>query len=268
VLPTGQTLDPGPDDPAWLSGFEAAQFEFSEAFGRIAATLLGGDRDPDIGDANGEVGARLIADRETLAEFGAEAARIVGLEGEAGRVEIRVRSERALKRDADRLVEHDFLNSFIAEDLETLGRHVGRGELGPALREYLRPDEELQDRERFDVLRRPEVAAAITRPGAVPLGRWPSRPEDPLALGQQLAVNAALEMRDDGAGIFAVNGPPGTGKTTMLRDVIAGLVVERARRLAELRDPREAFTGTPLRWETRGTTRPNGERAEPQADRI
>ena len=252
---TGQTLDPGPDDPAWLSGFQAAQDRFAEAFDRITATLVGSDRNPEIEDANENVGGRRMADRETLAECGAEAARIVGLESELRDVEIRVQSERVMKRDTDRLVEHDFLNSFIAEDLQTVAWHVGRGELGPALREYMRADEELTGREQLDVLRRPEVAAPFTRPEAVPLGRWPSRPEQPLALGQQLAVNAALGMLDDGAGIFAVNGPPGTGKTTMLRDVVAGLLVERARRLAELRDPRDAFTDTRLHWKGGDWTR-------------
>ena len=58
---------------------------------------------------------------------------------------------------------------------------------------------------------------------------------------QQAAVNLALhELRQ--TGILAVNGPPGTGKTTLLRDIVAALVAERARVMAGFDDPEEAFT--------------------------
>ena len=47
--------------------------------------------------------------------------------------------------------------------------------------------------------------------------------------------------RLSGGGLFSINGPPGTGKTTLLSDVIAAIVVERARLMAEFRTPADAF---------------------------
>jgi hypothetical protein len=58
---------------------------------------------------------------------------------------------------------------------------------------------------------------------------------------QQAAVNLAFSETRNG-GILGVNGPPGTGKTTLLRDLVAGIVAARAQEMAKLDDPEMAFS--------------------------
>lgn len=63
-----------------------------------------------------------------------------------------------------------------------------------------------------------------------PMGKWPARFMP--ALMQQVAVNLAIKQNDD-APIFSVNGPPGTGKTTLLKEIVASNIVDRAKILAD-----------------------------------
>ena len=73
----------------------------------------------------------------------------------------------------------------------------------------------------------------------MPLGRWPSPVNHRLSLMQQVAVNHILQGNEP---ISSVNGPPGTGKTTLLKDVFAQLIVERASQMVTYDDPTKAFT--------------------------
>ena len=71
-----------------------------------------------------------------------------------------------------------------------------------------------------------------------PLGKWPSRFMP--ALMQQIAVNLATTF-DMNLPIFSVNGPPGTGKTTLLKEIIVNNIVEKAILLAQYENPDDAF---------------------------
>lgn len=77
-----------------------------------------------------------------------------------------------------------------------------------------------------------------------PIAKWPSRYAP--ALMQQVAINFATT--DNAKGIFAenrdifsVNGPPGTGKTTLLKEIIASNIVEKAKLLSQYDQPDNAF---------------------------
>ena len=59
-----------------------------------------------------------------------------------------------------------------------------------------------------------------------PLGRFPSNTKFALSFMQQVAVNLTIGF--DNNQIRSVNGPPGTGKTTLLKDIFAELIVEQA----------------------------------------
>jgi hypothetical protein len=153
----------------------------------------------------------------------------------------RVQSVQVRQDRADEAVNEGFLNSFIAADLDRVADEVGRGRAGKPLTAYLTDAGSIDTGRRQDVRDRPEQVLAEVRPDRIPLGRWPSATDRSLVLSQQFAVNRMLDELGTSQGVFSVNGPPGTGKTTLLRDVIAALITRRACVLAELSDPRQAF---------------------------
>ena len=69
-----------------------------------------------------------------------------------------------------------------------------------------------------------------------PMGIWPSKYNP--CLMQQISINLAIS---DEQSIFSVNGPPGTGKTTLLKEIIVSNIVERAIALSALGNPDDAF---------------------------
>ena len=135
------------------------------------------------------------------------------------------------------------LNSFFLSDLDKARNLFKSGMATSNLRRYVGQDKPSQ---RSDLLRDQDALADALHPSKMPFGRWPANGRHPLVALQQAAVNlSAHNLELDG--ILAVNGPPGTGKTTLLRDIVAHVVTERAKIMATFNDPEDAFENTNLR---------------------
>jgi hypothetical protein len=125
------------------------------------------------------------------------------------------------------------------------------------------------DTERVDVRREPLVVRDGCTPERIPAGRWPS--DEALVRSEQFAVNQAI-ARDAGDGdgdggqqdsasgdwMFGVHAPPGTGVAEVFGDLVAAIVTERARRIAELASPAAAF-GETRTWGPHTVTEPSGD---------
>ena len=136
--------------------------------------------------------------------------------------------------------EADILSSFFLPDLARVLRAMDQ--LPAAAASYLGRRPPVQP---WDALTDRQQLSGLLEPQLFPLGRWPGPGLHPLTLLQQAAVNAIVRDLDQG-GIAAVNGPPGTGKTTLLRDLVAHVLVSRAEKLAALDDPRSDLSGLEL----------------------
>lgn len=135
------------------------------------------------------------------------------------------------------------LNSFYLRDLCRAASALEQS--GRPLQQYLG----LQPPPRgADLLKHAGAVAALVAPGKFPAAQWPSRGGHTLVTLQQAAVNAAWDaLGNGGKGVIAVNGPPGTGKTTLLRDLVAANVTARALAMCSFKDPKEAFSATGAR---------------------
>jgi AAA domain len=164
---------------------------------------------------------------------------------------IRIRSYPVSASALGQPVQQAFLNSLYLGDLKRVAGAFSSGDIGAALAAYLTSSQRLETAGRTDVRACPLAVRDGDAPAHIPHGRWVAGTDHALVLSQQFAVNQIMDCLANAPGLLAVNGPPGTGKTTMLRDVVAAVVVERAKSLARLTNPHDAFAhGKPYEWET------------------
>jgi hypothetical protein len=121
--------------------------------------------------------------------------------------------------------EPPFLNSYYLHDLNTL---IGSSGIGEPMEVFLASAVEVDSRR--DLLDRRILLEAL-HPKHQAACRWPSSPATGLYSGQQAALGLAMSGLRERSTLLGINGPPGTGKTTLLREVIADVVVGRAKRL-------------------------------------
>lgn len=119
-----------------------------------------------------------------------------------------------------------FLNSFYLEDLNQLIKDEKKWNKG--LNTYLNTEPEYN--KRIDLLKDTDAFFRTIDPEKMPIGRWPSNPQYGAYSAQLGAMNMTLTALKDG-GIMGINGPPGTGKTTLLSDIVADVIVQRAKKL-------------------------------------
>lgn len=165
----------------------------------------------------------------------------------------KIMADEAEKDDEEDVLEElDILNSFYIRDIERAIEGVSSGNIPLTLAQYMIA---LPATNRIDLYSEGGCTAILNalRPRFLNRGHWLAEADQSMSLMQQFALNQIREETENG-GLFAVNGPPGTGKTTLLRDLFADNIVQRARILAGLAKADDAFVKDSCRVRFKGNS--------------
>ncbi|MBK84258.1 MAG: hypothetical protein CMD81_10555 [Gammaproteobacteria bacterium] len=143
------------------------------------------------------------------------------------------------------------LNSFLLADLWRARESAKKDGLSQPLKQFLSKVVEKKGKKKQASKAQTKKAYAelqkhmsnLLKPEEIPLSRWPQDERYSLDALQQSAVNISLNKLSP---LFSVHGPPGTGKTTLLRDIIAGIIYQRAEKLCAFEHADDAFTQTSM----------------------
>ncbi|UFJ41080.1 AAA domain-containing protein [Brevibacillus humidisoli] len=138
-------------------------------------------------------------------------------------------------QDIDTDTSTDMMQSFYVSDIDMIKRNIRSDDTILRFIEALKKPED----NRVEIDKNISEMQKWLSPEKYPVAKWPSKHSP--SLMQQLAINIAISEDGYPGSIFSVNGPPGTGKTTLLKEVIASNVAERALLLSEYNRPDDAF---------------------------
>lgn len=145
----------------------------------------------------------------------------------------RVKKRNSKKEDDKQDDRIDILESFYAKDLKWVLKNAKSND---NIFEYINSlNKEVKDKIQIDLDK--DKIKEILNPNNFPMGKWPSKFSP--SLMQQVAINLSIDMNRKK---FSVNGPPGTGKTTLLKEIIASYIVDRAYEMCKYNYPDEAFS--------------------------
>lgn len=175
----------------------------------------------------------------------------------------RYRDENAKEQNEEQLNDANLNMTFFTQDLDTIIEMNKKDIL--SLTKYGRTFVEPYitcrcndtNRQKTDLLvnskESKEAFKEILHIDNTPYGKWPSRYAP--VLMQQVAINMAVSNNEKFPSCVAVNGPPGTGKTTMLKEIIADAIVKKAMQMVKYDESDNAFTKCNYRD---GNNRDNG----------
>lgn len=129
------------------------------------------------------------------------------------------------------------INSFFIEDIFAAINKFQSNKANTLLKEYLNPTSD--ESKRIDLRDNIDFVNKSLMPNNQADGSFAS--QYPLRFSQAFCVNRIIKHFKEEGGFYSVNGPPGTGKTTLLKDIIANIIIQRAKQISNLQKPDETL---------------------------